>query len=184
MTCIVAWVEKNIVYMGCDSAGIANYDLTVRTDSKIAINGEMIFGYTGSFRMGQLLKHSLTVPKITENKNHYEYMCTDFIDAVRNCFKRGGYSKTENGVESGGFFLVGFRGTIYYIESDFQVGMMDIPYFSVGCGSSYALGACDILKNKNISVENKIKAALEVAYKFSAGVRPPFNFMKIGKENK
>lgn len=51
-----------------------------------------MIGWLTSFRMIQLLRFTFKPPEIGE-KDIYEYMCTDFIDEVRECFKRGGYSQ-------------------------------------------------------------------------------------------
>jgi hypothetical protein len=55
MTCIVGIVENGKVYMGGDAAGVNGYSVRVRKDPKLFKVGEFLFGYTSSFRMGQLL---------------------------------------------------------------------------------------------------------------------------------
>lgn len=97
MTCIVGLVDKGKVYIGGDSAGVNSFwDLTIRADSKVFINGPFIMGFTSSFRMGQLLRYKLKTPSRFKNdgtqKEIYEYMVTDFVDAVRQCLKDGGYA--------------------------------------------------------------------------------------------
>ena len=52
MTCIVGLVENGKVYIGGDSAGVAGLDVRMRSDEKVFTKGNMIFGYTSSFRMG------------------------------------------------------------------------------------------------------------------------------------
>ena len=181
MTCIVAWTEKGKICIGGDSAGVAGYSMYIRADEKVFKNGEIIFGFTSSFRMGQLLRFSLTLPPKKENQGDYNYMCSDFINAVRLCLKTGGYAKVKEGEESGGMFIVGFRGNIYTIESDFQVGRQIKPYNACGCGESFALATCWTLDKMNakMSLKNKVKIALESAFEFSAGVRPPYHFIEI-----
>ena len=62
MTCIAAITEKGKVYMGGDSAGVSGYDITIRADEKVFKNGQCVFGFTSSFRMGQLLCYKFKVP--------------------------------------------------------------------------------------------------------------------------
>jgi ATP-dependent protease HslVU (ClpYQ) peptidase subunit len=62
MTCIVGMVENGKVYIGGDSAGVSGFDYHIREDQKVFQNGDMIFGFTSSFRMGQLLQYSLKIP--------------------------------------------------------------------------------------------------------------------------
>ncbi|MPN11795.1 hypothetical protein SDC9_159103 [bioreactor metagenome] len=129
--------------------------------------------------MGQLLQYSFKPPKYRlEEKDLHAYMVTDFIDAVRECLKRGGYARIDNGEESGGCFLVGVRGRIFKIESDYQVGESVYPYDAVGCGEKLALGALFI--PQDIEPYKRIMLALQAAEQFSAGVRGPFIILKGG----
>jgi len=179
MTCIVAWAEEDKICIGGDSAGVAGYRMQIRADEKIFKNGEMVFGFTSSFRMGQLLRFSLNLPSKKEKQDDYDYMCTDFINAVRDCLKKGGYATIKDGEDRGGCFIVGFRNNLYNIESDFQVGKTIKPYHAIGCGESFALGACQIMTKTSLPLKIKVQKALEIAYDFSAGVRPPYHFIEI-----
>lgn len=177
MTCVAALVCNNKVYMGADSAAVSMIDLTVRCDQKVFMNDEFLIGFTSSFRMGQLLRYTLKPPKIRpEEKDLYEYMVTDFVDAVRECLKKGRYAQNDKGEESGGFFLVGVRGRLFQIECDYQVGESVQTYDAVGCGRAYALGVLSV--TNTIDPEERIKLALSSAEKFSAGVRGPFVILK------
>lgn len=178
MTCIVGYVKDGVVYMGGDSAGVAGLDILVRKDTKVfKVQGRFLIGYTSSFRMGQLLRFKLKVAEQTEDQEDYEYMCTTFIDAVRELLKKEGYTKTESNRESIGTFLVGYKGRLYGIADDLQVAEGVDTYDTCGCGGKYASGAMEVLVNQlpNQDPLEKIKEALEVAVKFSGGVRPPFN---------
>jgi len=170
MTCIVGLVHDGKVYMGGDSAGVAGYDLTVRADEKVFTNGEFIMGFTSSFRMGQLLRYKFKPPFHLPNVSVDEYMVTSFIEEVRKCLKEGGYARS--GEESGGRFLVGYKGELFYIDSDYQVGRLVDGFAAVGCGAQIAHGALFATGGKH--PEERIKTALEAAERFSAGVRGPF----------
>jgi hypothetical protein len=175
MTCIVAYVDEKTgkIVMGGDSAGVAGLDVTVRRDVKVfKVDKRFLIGYTSSFRMRQLLRFSLKVPKQKKTQTDYEFMCTDFIEAVRITLINGGYAEISSNREEIGNFLVGYKGVIYNVASDLQVGYSYDPYDSVGCGSKYALGALACTDKYNI--KQKVTGALEVATKFSGGVRPPY----------
>jgi hypothetical protein len=177
MTCIAGLVSDGKVFIGGDSAGVAGWDLTVRADSKVFRNSDFIFGFTTSFRMGQLLRYSFTPPACPDASELDRYMATSFIDGVRNCLKAGGFSKKENEVESGGTFLVGHRGRLFLIGDNFQVGESVDGMLAVGCGDSYALGS--LFSTKGQAPELRITTALQAAERFSAGVRGPFQIEKI-----
>lgn len=176
MTCIVGYLDKESdkVTMGADSAGVAGMDITIRKDPKIFRNGEFIIGCTSSFRMIQLLRFSFKPP---ERKcwDVYEYMCTDFINEVRKCFKDGGFlQKYKEGDEGGGTFLVAYKNRLFEIEGDFQVGENLNGMACVGCGADFAIGSLYTSENTDLSPEKRVLKALEAAAFFSAGVSEPF----------
>lgn len=173
MTCIVGVIQKGKVYIGGDSAGVSGLDVTIRKDPKVFIVDDFVFGCTWSFRMIQLIRFSFKPPKRYEETDVYEYMCTAFVNELRNCFKNGGFARMNNSEESGGQFLVGYKSRLFEIHDDYQVGEPEKEYSAVGCGRSYSLGALDAL-DITISAEERIKKALEVAVYRSGGVRPPF----------
>ncbi len=175
MTCIVAIVEKGIVYVGADSLGSNGDKIITRKDTKIFIKKPFIFGFTSSYRMGQLLQYSLVIPSFPKKITH-KWMCTKFIDAIRECLHKGGFMKKEDEVEEGGVFIVGTQGKIYVIESNFQVGI-DGDYSTVGCGAVYAKGSLFSTKGQSPTV--RIRKALEAAEEYSGGVRRPFKILKI-----
>lgn len=172
MTCIAAVVHEGDVWMGADSAGVGGLSLAVRRDPKIYRVGDFLFGFTSSFRMGQLLGYKFSPPAHHNDVNVERYMATAFIDALRDTLKDGGYARTENGTETAGEFLVGYRGRIFRVCSDYQVGENLAPFDAVGCGAELALGALHATREK--SPCDRVTLALEAAEAFSAGVRRPF----------
>src|SRR3990172_12767671 len=105
MTCVVALIENGKIYMGSDSAGVSDQNIEIRSDSKIFIKDDkMIFGFSGSFRLGQLLRYKFLIPEHADGIDVYQYMVTYFVDSVRQCFKDGGFLRKDNEVESAGGF--------------------------------------------------------------------------------
>lgn len=175
MTCIVGLVDKGRVWLGGDSAGVSGLDLMVRSDPKVFRNGAFLFGFTSSFRMGNLLQHSLTPPRHHPDDDVFKFMVTDFVNAVRACLGTGGFARKDNNVEWGGTFLVGFAGRLFTIYDDFQVGENLTGFGACGCGESFALGALYASNGKD--PRGRVKLALEAAAEFSAGVRGPFTIL-------
>jgi ATP-dependent protease HslVU (ClpYQ) peptidase subunit len=55
---------------------------------------------------------------------------------------------------------------------------------SVGCGSSYAVGAMKaIADNTTLNAQEIAEKALEIASHFSGAVRPPFNFVNTNPDS-
>jgi len=175
MTCIIGLVDKNIVYMGGDSAGVAGYTLTVRADQKVFKAGEFLMGFTSSFRMGQLLRYSLKPPKYHPDIDLFEYMVVDFVNSLRECLKSGGYAKKDKEEETAGTFLIGFHGRLFKIGSDYQVGESELPFDACGCGEEIAVGS--MFSTSEMEPEDRIRLALSAAEQFSAGVRGPFTIL-------
>lgn len=177
MTCIVGIEHNGKVLIGGDSAGVAGYSLTVRADEKVFESGEFVFGFTSSFRMGQLLRYKLSPPPFPENPDLDSFMATAFVDAIRQVMRDGGYMEVHDGAQRGGTFLVGIRGRLYTISSDFQIGRTLAGYNAVGCGDDLAMGALYATRTSK-SARNRAQTALEAAAEFSAGVVGPFNFVE------
>lgn len=178
MTCIVGIEHNGKVLIGGDSAGVAGYSLTIRADEKVFTTcGTYAFGFTSSFRMGQLLRYKLTPPPFVEDLDLDAFMATNFIDSVRTVLRDGGFTETHDGAQYGGTFLVGVRGRLYYVGGDFQVGRSTVGYNAVGCGHELALGAL-YASSAVKSARKRAQTALEAATQFSAGVAGPFNFVE------
>ncbi len=180
MTCIVGLIHQQKVYIGGDAAGICPEDLEViiRKDKKVFQVGEFIMGGTSSFRMIQLLQYGFKPPEYKDG-DIMRYMVVDFVNAVRTLFQKGGFMAQSEDGDLGGTFLVGFRGRLFTIQSDYHVEESMSNYAAVGCGQAYSLGALHQLEKSKLSPEKKVQKALESAVKFSGGVRPPFTILSI-----
>lgn len=180
MTCIVAIKDGNTIHMGADSAGTGgDYSQRTRNDSKICHVGPFMFGFTTSFRMGQLLAHSFQAPDRDPRIAVDKFMCTSFVDALRKCLKDGGFATKESEAEVGGQFLVAYEGRIFQVYSDYQVAESALPYEAVGCGTDIAMGSLyTSYKNYSTLGVKHIELALQAAEEFSAGVRGPFVYGK------
>ncbi len=176
MTCIAGIAVNGKVWMGADSAGIAGWELSIRSDPKVFQNGPFLMGFTSSFRMGQLLRWSFVPPHHDEGVEDEKYMITTFVDAVRSCLKNGGCATKDKEAEAGGTFLVGYRGRIYRIEDNYQVGVAADGFDACGVGESSARGSLHTSGRliPRISAEQRVQWALEAAERCSAGVRGPF----------
>ena len=174
MTCICAIAEEGKTWIGADSAGANSSQIFTRKDPKLFRKGNMLIGFTSSYRMGQLLRYSLILPKHYEGVSVEEYLHTVFIDEVRETLSKGGFLRKDREEEIGGVFIVGYKGRLFTVESDFQIGETVCGYHAVGCGDSVALGSLYSTNGAGLSSEKRIKIALEAAQEFCLGVRGPF----------
>jgi ATP-dependent protease HslVU (ClpYQ) peptidase subunit len=172
VTCIVGIVENGKVTIGGDSAGVAGYVVTIRSDPKVFRVGSFLIGFTSSFRMGQLLRYTFHAPELPEGMDVFDYMVKMFAENARECLKTGGYAKKESEQESGGNFLVGYAGRLFSVDSDYQIAESACGYMAIGSGSEVALGA--LFATQGQPVRGRIQTALTAAEQFTAYVRRPF----------
>ena len=175
MTCIVGLVHEGTVFIGGDSAGVGGMSLTVRADEKVFRNRDFLMGFTTSFRMGQLLRYSLEPPRRHPDDDIHQYMVVDFVNAVREYLKAGGYASKEDEVESGGTFLVGYAGHLFTVDSDYQVGIPEDGFAAVGSGQDIAQGS--LFATQGQEPRQRVLTALQAAERFNAGVRGPFHIL-------
>ena len=177
MTCIVGVVDGARVVIGGDSAGVGGLSLSVRADAKVFRTGDFVMGFTSSFRMGQLLRYVLVPPKRHADQDPMEFMVRDFVGAVRDCLKAGGFATKKEEAEHGGTFLVGHAGRLFMVDADYQVGEAACCYDAVGCGADLALGA--LHATVGLSGAARVDLALRAAEAHSAGVRGPFHVVAL-----
>ena len=182
MTCIVGLIDRvnDKILLGGDSAGVSGFNVYLRKDPKVFKRDNFIFGFTSSFRMGQLLMtEGLIRREQREGEDTYKYMVSEFIPNVRKVFRDNGYSSISDNEETGGIFLVGCNKRLFFIDTDFQVGEYHDDYMCCGCGQAYAYGSLYSTNDIKITSYDRIIKALEAAEHFSCGVRRPFTIVTL-----
>jgi hypothetical protein len=177
MTCIAGLVHNGVVYIGGDSAGTGGYDLQVVSGSKVFQNKHLIFGFTSSFRFGQILEYEFVPPeKPWRDINPMRYMVTKFVPAMRDCLKLHGYAEIDNSREEGGQCLIGYAGHLFCMWPSYQINEYADGYTAIGAGAQIAHGALFASKRLR-NPWRRLEIALEAAERFNAAVRAPFNYI-------
>lgn len=176
MTCIAGLEHDGKVWIGGDSAGVQGWSMTVCSDEKVFRNGPFLFGFTSSFRMGELLRYAFVPPEqlLSESDDH-RFLSTKFVDALRACLGDGGFKRTEHGVERGGTFLLGYRSRLYLVQDDLAVLRASCGFMAVGCGHEIATGS--LFSTAAHPPQVRIETALYASAFLSAGVRAPFTVL-------
>jgi len=177
MTCIAGIVQDGTVYVAADSAASNMSQITTRIDKKVFRVGDTLIAGCGSFRMMQLLHYGLIIPRHPDTMDVEEYMVVRFIEAVRDVFTAGGYTRKLDEAEYGGNFLIGYRGHLFQITSDFQVGEAATLYDASGSGEDIALGV--FYATPSMEPEARIELALRASEYHSLGVRAPFTILHV-----
>ena len=175
MTCIVGLEMNGKVLMGGDIQGTGGNNKVVHTQPKVFNKKGVLFGFTTSYRFGQILEHGLADPVIPEDDGDiYRWLITVLIPDIRNALKMNNY-------ETGGNCLIGVKGQLWELQNDFSVLRSIRGFGSVGSGYEYAMGSlhtslaviADVTDNKQIDEDfaiSVIKTAIKVAGTYSPSV--------------
>ncbi len=172
MTCIAGLIDRDGKgHIASDSLGSNGYTKGVYKNAKIFKKGNVLFGYTSSYRMGQLLEYGLTLPERKVNQSLEEYIYMDFVESVRSLLKSSGYLIIDNNSEVIGQFIVIIEGRIFKIQEDLALLEPSEPFDTCGSGEDYAKSAIDILKtHTKLSSKKILTLAIETASKYVATV--------------
>lgn len=178
ITVVVGYTNGKNVWIGADSL-TSDGDVVMSTKMKKVFRvGDFLIGAAGSVRMSQVLRYQLDVPAQTSGVSSERFMVNTFIDCVRDCFRDAGLLRTDEGEESSvGSFLVGYKGEIYEICSDYQVNHYEENVATIGAGRNYALGA--MLALDGLPPAERIRKSLEVSGHLSVWVREPYYVKRV-----
>lgn len=182
MTCIVGIKHASYVYIGGDSRAVAGLSVANRKDKKVFISHDIAYGFTSSYRMGQILQYHTEeiVNNDLQQKDPFGFVVSCLIPHYREILKNHGYANIKENTEIGGTFLIAFDYSLFEICPDFQVAEVRENFVSVGCGANLALGSLDttegwITNNPRL----RIRRAIKTAAKFSVGVDCKVNIVRV-----
>lgn len=175
MTCIIGLVARSgDVYIGGDSSvQWGTNHRRVPNDLKVFRKGPLLIGCAGSVRYENVMRSKFEPPAL--EKDAYDYMCTDFVDAMRECLRDAGCMTIEANAERvDAACLVGCQGRLFCVSADFAVTENCEPdrLECEGSGGLYALGAAAALDSW--PPEQRLLRALEISERFCTEVRAPF----------
>jgi ATP-dependent protease HslVU (ClpYQ) peptidase subunit len=195
MTTIVGIQGDGFAVVGCDArissfgdSGNAYQISTLgNSSSKLTNNGKYILGAAGEMRAINILHHVFQPPAVTpglRGKKLDSFITAKFIPSLRSCFDSQGYSppdsdnSKEHKAEQGSTVVVVVNGSIYIIESDYSWTTEASYLYSIGTGSSYALGAMQALTSGKRPTLTQARAicskALAITARFDPYTGPPF----------
>lgn len=151
-------------HIACDSLGSNGKTKNVYKTRKIFRRSGFLFGFTSSYRMGQILQYSLSLPKRKVGQDLTEYLHTDFVSAVRSAFDEGGH-------EDGGEFIFITEGRIFSMQSDFSLLEALDTFESCGSGEDYARATMATMLAYGLGDPVQIlTVAIETAANYVSGV--------------
>lgn len=142
--------------------------------AKIFATGEYLVGYIISFRAGQVLRHEVNWPSPPADVDLERFVVRDVVPELRRALREAGALKVTEGVEQTAQFMIGLRGELMTVGTDFSIGSLQETYRAIGSGRHNAYGALHVLADFGITAKEKVRRALEAAANFTSNVRPPF----------
>lgn len=176
MTCVVAIKKDNSILLGADSAASGNNRIVQRKDKKVFKRRGIGFGFAGSFRIGQLIKYQLKIPKRPANMYNEEYVFNCLLGEIIKLLKANRLVK-KNMMECN--LLIAYSGQVYKVDSDFQIELVEDDYAAIGDGEDVALGALFALKDSEMTENEKAEIALKASSKYCTTVSEPFNYIEV-----
>lgn len=178
MTCVVAVVKDDKIYMGADSGGsdeesgiILNFKAP-----KVFVRDKYIMGYAGSYRFGKLLQHVFELPPVPSNLKSSEqldkFMNAVVMPSLRKQSKELELDKDELDFDA----IIGVNGKIFEICNDWFALEPTIPFLATGSGVKYALGSLHTTQPWKDPVQ-RINVALNAAAEYSMSVAGPFTII-------
>ena len=136
MTCIVGLEWNNAAFIGGDLQGTGGNHSFQHTQPKIFERGGVLFGYTTSYRFGQIIENHLQDPlHVPENRNDvYYWICQELVPKMIITLEQNNWGQ-------GGTMLLAVHGQLWTLQSDFSVLRSVEGYNAVGSGYEYALGS-------------------------------------------
>lgn len=190
MTVISSYVDKNSVYMGCDSQVSAGFDFKSKLNpsicTKIKVFKNIMVGCSGTVKSNQILLQYFKniTDKINKHMIEYDNFYECYLDqginlAIQDHLKEYGIKSGSGPKTLEGFsILFVYKNEIYKITSDLCIFPVHNNYFSIGNGSDFALGSLFSLNNvKSKTPIDKILLSLKSAKEHVNGVDSPFIVM-------
>lgn len=180
MTCIIGIEvpETGRVLLGADTLMSTTRMKSTVTDSKLFYFGDTLIGFAGSIRQKQILKYMDQSMGIA-SPFPIEYLIKNIVEPYRIALETANAVTLNNGTaDHESEFLIGYKGKVYHVATDFSVTRSVRGYEVIGAGEYFAHGALEAFKNEK-SAEDRLMEALRIAALFSPWVAEPFETMRI-----
>lgn len=136
MTCIVALECSDGGVIGGDFCGSNGYTYSTMVPPKVFEHSGMMFGYTSTFRFGQLLEHALDNKSIVpphKSEDTYRWLVTDFVPKLKAILKNEEYN-----MASGCNAALLVNGQAWELQDELSVLRNDAGLVTVGSGTYHA----------------------------------------------
>jgi hypothetical protein len=186
MTVVLVDTEDNELLFGADSAASGQDEEIYTFDTEKVFEREgYLFGYCGSYRIGQILRHCVELPKIPEDPEEpfdmERFLVRELLPPIRQAVTAEGAAGAGRAILGDKTaILLGCRRQIWRLGTNLTVNR-ETPFAAIGSGRSRAYGALHALHAAGFGpLQQRVELALQATAAFTANVRPPFHFVGTG----
>jgi ATP-dependent protease HslVU (ClpYQ) peptidase subunit len=173
VTCIVGIADGDSVYMGGDRGASDDSSIISLSQSKVIVNGEWIYGYSGSLGNGQLLDF-ITFPALKKADDPYKILRFEIVPLIKDLYESHGSDKDDNATD----YLIGVRGRLFELSSE-DWGVAEVEEVAIGSGGNFALGSLYTSKDTIDNPIIRITYALNAAITYSPTCQLPIDIKYI-----
>jgi len=157
MTCIVGLEFEGKVYLAGDNQGTGFNNKSIHTQPKVFEKGGAIFGFTSTYRWGQILEHCLRdVIEPADINKTYDWLVQTLVPTIMKECKASEYDEKSRNC------LIGVNGQLWQLQSDWSVLRSVDGFTAAGSGYEYARGAMSYaLKNHPPRTDSEVRALLD-----------------------
>lgn len=179
MTCIVSVIKDGVVWMGCDSLVSDDADCaTTMRESKITRRGELLMGWAGSLRLGNLIQHVFEPPVRKARTPDMKYLAGPFIDSFYKLMRERAPRVEEDCKDGLNLrMLIGYRGGLYFLDGELDICRSIDDFESCGSGAEIARGA--LFATPKLAPRTRLLRALQAAEHHKTSVRRPFKIVSL-----
>lgn len=186
MTCVAAVSTADLVVMGGDCAGSNGHTVQEYADSKVFAvelkpqGTRLLLGYTTSFRMGQVIQHSMDWPRFDASDEAWPWLVKCVVPVMRRLLSDHGWLEKKSEREVAGKMLIGLGSELFTMDSDFHVfPHKEHGFAAIGSGEEVALGSLHTSQALGAKdPQARVHAALSAASDMTPFVRDPFTILK------
>jgi len=179
MTLCIGIEQGRHVYIGADSASIAEDSYDVVRDPKVFLKNGWAVAHAGYWRLGDLLQYRLRLPKVPDNPaDIVKTVKLDVVDELKKMIVENDIPMIEKDEPIDWFILIGAKGQLYLIDRSLHVERSKCKHNAIGTGAQYALGALDALDDSGLTAHQRMTTAFEITARRCTAIRGPYPIVK------
>jgi len=182
MTVVLADTQDETLIFAADSAASNGDEIYTIAMPKVFARGSYLFGYTGSYRIGQILRHYVELPEPPEREAE-RFLVREAVPILRAAvLEQGAAGPGRDFLGEKTALLVGFRGRTWCIGTDLTV-TPEAAYGAIGSGRLRAYGAFHALYAAGVGpARRRLELVLEATAEHTANVRRPWQLVSLGPD--